>query len=326
VTNGDPSLQRVKFVFLIQFLLPMFGLVLGQMYIWGRKEADSAYLKGFFIVIVVLLPWQLAVTMADGRSLLAPYLGAFSIYQHLDYVPMVFTAIFVLLLPRMWSSLISKSVAIVLGLMLTIYLSKSLSSVAPWLLLAGMALFTWMRFRLYKDRSAGILFISVLCGYLLFNPSGQIVNHQATDVSRAAVSDTNQVGQGRLSALPPVKEYSVSDVYASGEAFLFGHPERPARTQNMTTKNYYLDLAFNFGMVSLIPMLCLIFYTAHLVRSNWTAVASSIDRALLLLVVLSLVVIDNSVQVGLRQPYSGVFAFFLWGLLLATLNHKQNNQ
>lgn len=324
VTNGDPALQRVKFVFLIQFLLPMFGLVLGQMYVWGRKDTDSAYLKGFFIVMLVLLPWQLAVTVADGRTLLAPYLGLFSIYQHLDYVPVVFTAIFVLLLPRMWSSLAWKSTAFFLGITLTIYLSKSLSSVAPWVLVAGLTLFSWMRFKLQQDRSAVILLVSILIsGCLLLISNSPIAIHQAQKVLSAEVNDASQIKQDRLSGWAGVKEYSVRDIYASGESFFFGHPERPARTQQMDTKNYYLDLAFNFGVISLIPILCLLLYTAYLVRSRWYTVSSSIDHALLLLVVLCLVVMDNSVQVGLRQPYSGIFTFFLWGLLLATLNQNK---
>ena len=36
-------------------------------------------------------------------------------------------------------------------------------------------------------------------------------------------------------------------------------------------------------------------------------------------IVLFLVVIDNSLKVGLRQPYPGILTFFLWGLLLARL-------
>lgn len=32
-----------------------------------------------------------------------------------------------------------------------------------------------------------------------------------------------------------------------------------------------------------------------------------------------LVLVDSNFEVTLRQPYPGIFAFFLWGLLLARL-------
>ena len=194
---------------------------------------------------------------------------------------------------------------------------------APWLLLAGAALFSWLRFRLQKDWSGGMLLVAVLCGYLLVNSNNPIALHLVQDTSRTILSDTNKIGQERSSSSPIAQGYSFSGIRASGEIFFFGHPERPARTQHMATKNYYLELAFNFGVISLIPIVCLLLYTAYLVRSRWSVVVSSIDHALLLLVVLFLVVLDNSMQVGLRQPYSGVFTFFLWGLLLANLNQKQ---
>jgi hypothetical protein len=35
--------------------------------------------------------------------------------------------------------------------------------------------------------------------------------------------------------------------------------------------------------------------------------------------VLLLVLVGNSLTVGLRQPYAGIFTFFIWGLLLGKL-------
>ncbi len=33
------------------------------------------------------------------------------------------------------------------------------------------------------------------------------------------------------------------------------------------------------------------------------------------IVVIFLIVFDNMVKVGLRQPYPGIFTFFMWGIL-----------
>jgi hypothetical protein len=45
----------------------------------------------------------------------------------------------------------------------------------------------------------------------------------------------------------------------------------------------------------------------------------SAPMAGLTIVVLFLVIPDNLLKVGMRQPYPGIITFFLWGLLLARL-------
>jgi drug/metabolite transporter superfamily protein YnfA len=57
-----------------------------------------------------------------------------------------------------------------------------------------------------------------------------------------------------------------------------------------------------------------------LVRRQKSAVLGDLGLLGLTLVVLFLVLIDSNFKVTLRQPYPGVFTFFLWGLLLAKLS------
>jgi peptidoglycan/LPS O-acetylase OafA/YrhL len=68
-----------------------------------------------------------------------------------------------------------------------------------------------------------------------------------------------------------------------------------------------------------MPIFFLIAYTMRAVwqqrRDVWR-----IDRLTwLAAVVLFVVIVDSNFKVTLRQPYSGIFAFFLWGVLLARL-------
>jgi hypothetical protein len=42
----------------------------------------------------------------------------------------------------------------------------------------------------------------------------------------------------------------------------------------------------------------------------------------LALVVLFILFVDNSLKVGLRQPYPGIISFFLWGVLLSRLSNQ----
>jgi hypothetical protein len=108
-------------------------------------------------------------------------------------------------------------------------------------------------------------------------------------------------------------------IFSSVESFLFGHPAPLSRSVRTSAHNYYIDLAYNFGTLALLPAIGLLFYTFRLVwmrrREIWRD-----DRLIWIVVVtLCLLVIDSNFKVTLRQPYPGVFAFFLWGVLLARL-------
>ena len=127
-------------------------------------------------------------------------------------------------------------------------------------------------------------------------------SYNLPDMSDRVQLSLDKGNEARLADPQQSHEYFIKDIFTSYKSFFFGHAERRARTQEMNSKNYYMDLAFNFGVLALLPILGLLLYTFHLVKRSWTRLCISIDDTLLLLVVLFLVVIDNSVQVGLRQP------------------------
>ena len=108
-------------------------------------------------------------------------------------------------------------------------------------------------------------------------------------------------------------------VFSSAETFLFGHTQPMPRSVRTSAHNYYIDLAYNFGVLALFPIAGLLSYT---VRQAWRRRREVLlDHQLLWLVaiVMFLLLVDSSLKVTLRQPYSGIFAFFVWGVLLARL-------
>ena len=98
---------------------------------------------------------------------------------------------------------------------------------------------------------------------------------------------------------------------------MFGHADPISREITTSAHNYYLDLIYNFGAISALPILVLLAYTILLL---WRC-RKKLDEAVgwTAAVVLFLVVIDNNLKVTLRQPYPGIFTFFLWGLLIQQL-------
>jgi hypothetical protein len=108
-------------------------------------------------------------------------------------------------------------------------------------------------------------------------------------------------------------------IFTSARTFFFGHPQPMDRAVRTSAHNYYIDLAYNFGTVALLPFLVLLAYTLRLAWHRRAGVFGFDRLAWLTAVVLFMVVIDSNFKVTLRQPYPGIATFFLWGLLLARL-------
>lgn len=113
-------------------------------------------------------------------------------------------------------------------------------------------------------------------------------------------------------------------IFSSAETFLFGHAKLLGREIRSSAHNYYVDLAYNFGIVSLVPILGMLVYLLRLIwarrRDIWT------DGRLLWITgaVLFLFLVDSNFKVMLRQPYPGIFAFFLCGVLVSRLrSHRR---
>lgn len=107
-------------------------------------------------------------------------------------------------------------------------------------------------------------------------------------------------------------------IFSSPASFFFGHPpmDRSVRT---SAHNYYIDLTYNFGTIALLPIGMLFAYTARLLWQQRRRVLESKPLLWLAIMVAFFIIIDSNFKVTLRQPYPGIFVFFLWGLLLARL-------
>ncbi|MDZ4730667.1 MAG: glycosyltransferase family 2 protein [Xanthomonadales bacterium] len=109
-------------------------------------------------------------------------------------------------------------------------------------------------------------------------------------------------------------------IFSSPTSFFFGHPPM-SRSVRTSAHNYYIDLAYNFGVIALLPIALLFAYTAKLLWLQRKKVKGSKRLLWLAALVAFFLVIDSNFKVTLRQPYPGIFAFFLWGLLLARLRN-----
>lgn len=109
-------------------------------------------------------------------------------------------------------------------------------------------------------------------------------------------------------------------ITSSPRTFLFGHASPPDRNEHPSAHNYWLDALYNFGFVAMAPLLGLLGWTLLAIWRQRRAVLASPLLSATALAALYLMLGENMLKVGMRQPYPGILTFFLWGLLIARLS------
>lgn len=334
-TSGNPSEERAKLLLLLQYVLPTFGLALGMMY-EGRRGNEYIVEKVMLVVIAVLMPAQLSASWMQGHIFLTPYLYLFSVYQHLQYVPVVVASSFLIGLFSLWDFRAWRNLIIVVAPIFGIYIVASGSMMAAGYSLAGCAAFALFRMKGGKGREnrqtewkvSGLVFGLVLSLGVLYNSWtiwGSKLGGGGERVGAGSAGMYTQKIAG--SALPvnikdrlDIWSYHLHEILSDPSTFLFGHSAPPDRSVWPSAHNYYLDVAYNFGVLATLVIIGLAVFTIIRLYQHRKLVLASSTMTGLALVVLYLVLPDSLVKVSLRQPYPGIFAFFLLGLLLARID------
>lgn len=322
--SGDSLAEQTKLILLMQYILPMFGLALGMMY-QRPQENEYVFEKTIVIVLSVLLPAQLLATWGQGHLLLTPHLYLFSVYQHLEYVPVIMASGYLLALFSLWNLSIWRTLLIVMAPLLGIYMVAAGSILATGLSLGGGVIFALQRMLLDKTGivraahwavvslllSAGVLYYVVVSDQI---SAADLWLYTKQYISPDAVNVDRQLDSWR---------FHKDGILSGSMAFVFGHSAPPDRSVWASAHNYYLDFIYNFGVVGALLVICLALYTLYLAYQHRDRFRSSPAMMGLLVVVSYLLFVDNSFKVGLRQPYPGIATYFLWGLLLAQMGEWQ---
>ena len=338
-TGQSEALELARLILLIQFILPAFALVLGKLYV----APDSDYLKFEALILYVLLlivPLQVVATIIQGDGHLASYLYVFSLYQHFQYLPVIFIAFFLLALASFFDHPEFKYWLLFLTPWMGAYLAASISMTAIVLTLCGGLLFVFL---LAKKRAipyallTAMLFLGSFAVFFGLNDQagyyatkfGQDLDIRNENLAAyLAIRESYfNIIEGTLfeSLSPNLKErvlywwFFADGIFDSWKTFLFGHATRPDRDIFPSAHNYYIDLVYNFGALSLLPVIFLIGNTAFLAWRGVRQRIHSPGTLMLIFLVAFFVLADNSLKVAFRQPYPGMMMFFLWGILLSRL-------
>jgi hypothetical protein len=313
---GDSPAVKDKVMLSMQYLLPFFGLVLAE-HAGSSEHFSGRMAKIFFWVAAAVAAAQVAVTLGSGAVRLLASLYVFTVYDNLQYAPVVLVcaylaALFMLQKTRGRAPLLFAPV-------MCLYAALSWSMLAVGILIGGLTLY-WVSGKFSRKAGAAIIVAVLIVAAMALS-----LRRQDLSGKFSFLSDGQSSG-GIIASLPNVADrVGVWNFYLKGireadtKTFLFGHPEMPFRKSFPSAHNYYLDILYNFGLAALLPLLFLILYTVRLVWRLRSAVWGDPGLLGLAFVVFCLIFLDNSLKVGFRQPYAGIFSFFLWGLLVTRL-------
>jgi hypothetical protein len=318
--NHDDEINT-KLIFLIQFILPMTALVLGQLY-ESRGENPIIY-KTFLYIVIAIVPLQLLSTWMHGTFYLSPRMYLFSIYQHLQYVPVIFVSAYLIALYGLWRLPRFRKLLLVLIPIMGVYAAASNSIVALALLFSGtfgLSIYHYYKHGISKPLAFAVIVMFLLStGYLYLGRNVNTISQKYGFLKLSQVDNFDIDNIPNVSARMYYWKYHIQKSMSGAKEFIFGDSHRPDRQKIPSAHNYYIDLLYNFGFVSLFPVLVLIGFTVVMLYRLRGQIISSPAFLCLAYVVTFLLIIDNSLKVGLRQPYPGIFTFFLWGILITKL-------
>ena len=319
--GGDTNtFNQRKLLMMGQVLLPLSGLLLGQL----LQNDEKSIARAFLLVLSVVVPLQLVSTWFQGGLVLTHYLYAFSIYSHFQYVTLIFVCAFGYCLTSLWAEY--KTLLCVLSLWMSIYAVSSLSFLTIFAYFALMSSFLIWKFWRFRSgaKTIGIAFILIVAttfaSYVYFKKmEGQrilVEGQQSFYYEKFKEVANGKIPTNVQERFADWKLFG-SGILESKKTFLVGHAQPMPREIRSSPHNFYIDIAYTFGVLGLLPIVALIGYTGYLCWQRRKNLGES--TWWLFVIVAYLVLIDSNFKVTLRQPYPGIFAYFLWGLLLSRL-------
>lgn len=323
--GADHMIEQRKVLIALQFLLPTMGLILGQLV----RDEKNIIPRAFMWVLLLLVPLQILAGWWQKTLTLTHNLYVFSIYQHFQFVPVIFVLAFCVVMVHLWTE--HKTALRFLTVVMGIYAIASASFLAIGLYSAFVILF-FLR-KMWQLKTGRLIGFTVFGAGIVI--AGLVIGlyYGIAQKNTSIIGDGGQyLGKFQTLAsgkMPVNVEHRLGDwklyrdwISESNRTLVLGHVEPPPREVKTSAHNWYLDFVYNFGLISLVPVLALIVFTACLFwRFRKTLPGQTWWLAAL---VAFMVLVDSNFKVTLRQPYPGIFAYFLWGLLLTRLRfHAQ---
>lgn len=310
VTGSSPA----KLIQLVQVILPVAGLLLGVSLAKLNRPLVARTMLNF---LMAFIPLHLLATWFQGELELTHHLYFFSIYQHETFVPLVMVSLFAWLALELFDT--HKKTLLILAPFMAVYVVAGDSRMA----LLGLSVFV-AAFMVASVRARQRYMMAMLL-LILFSSLGYSILKENVQQQWETVAfeqeyepDTNSP-EDRLAADMKPDTDRVNQwlaVLENPAIIIFGHAVPMERHELDRSTNYYADLVYNFGLIVVLPLLFLLSYTVF--RFAVSEQKSPVLIGLFLIVLYQITVVGMT-KFALKQPYSGIIIFFLWGVLLTML-------
>ncbi|MDO9217900.1 MAG: hypothetical protein Q7U14_11555, partial [Lacisediminimonas sp.] len=327
---GNAVDEGGKLVLLAQFLFPIFGLVLGEMY--GAVARGPIFERASLWILLLILPAQLLAGWFAGQLDAAPLVFFFSIYQHRLYFPTIVATLLIMISFALWgrSGWTRIGIACLIPIALVqLVASGSVNALAAAVTgLTGVMIFHWRGSR-YRWQFAAIVLVALLSGtaYSVLRDAHKLADQGAQALIQppalhGQAATTWSISAATTQARNDQWRFFADEIIASPSAFLLGHQTLPDRSLHPSAHNYWLDAMYSFGVMAILPLIALLVMTAGLAWKRRRALCSNPALFGTAAAAGYLVMIESMFNVGMRQPYPGIIAFFILGLLLARLKYE----
>jgi len=289
--------------------------VLGQLI----RDENRIIARAFLGVLLITVPAQLLAGWIQGNVALTHHLYLFTIYQHFQFVPMIFVSAFAYAMSQLWDAY--KKTFLILTPVMFLYALESLSFLTIIALVTFICAFAFFRLKGFRKLLTILLAAAAMAAIQAY-PS-LVRNHMGDNSGIASQYNGKfkplERGERPRNVTDRLEDWNMygSGIIESARTFLIGHPAPYPREVKTSAHNWYLDVAYNFGILALLPIFFLGACTARLIWQKREALPAEVFWWAA--IVFYLVLLDNNMKVSLRQPYPGIFTSFLWGMLVSRL-------
>ena len=315
-----------KLIASLQVLLPFSGLLLGQL-LGGSYNSVA---KSFLVTLSLVVPMQLfgpvaTSPWADGEGFLTDQVGFFTIYSHIQFVTLIFVCAFAYVVGHLFDQYRLWVLGMCVLMLFYVLKSNSYLTMGAYACVVVALLFSRGYFMIKNLKYClAALFVFVAAAMVLFSTfeqeggkSGPLWNFASSAYNKMQPLVEGKIPQNVRERIHDWKLFG-SGVLQSPKTVFVGHAQPMPREIRSSAHNWYIDIAYTFGIIGILPVVGLMLYSGRLCWLYRRSIPS--QTWWLVGIVFYLVAIDSNFKVTLRQPYPGIFAFFMWGLLLTRLN------
>ncbi len=289
-----------------QIVLPMMGLLLGEMYV--TEKAWKTVAQVATAVVLTVLSMQHVAAWLQGDHLAGPSIFLFDIYQYFIYFPSITVSLTIFALFALWHTGERTRIALSCLLILVVIQVVAVASLTGAAVLtigvSLLAAYHWQDRQLRRPLLGAVLVslgVSVIYALALGATHSWTILHASQDVR-------NEQWQ-----------FFANAIIEAPQILLIGSDVPLDRDLHPSAYNYWLDVIYRLGVLPLIPLLTLLVLIA---RNVWQQRLIILKFPLCIgttFIVFNLFIIESMFGAGLRQPYSGLISFFILGLLIAQL-------